>query len=70
MKKVTIYLIIFAYVLGITHSLMAQETPKKPNFEVKYEKFILENGLEIVFHIDRSDPVVAVNLTAHVGSSR
>jgi len=24
----------------------------------------------VIFHIDRSDPVVAVNLTAHVGSSR
>jgi zinc protease len=70
MKKVTTYLMLFACALGITHSLMAQETPKKPYFEVKYEKFILENGLEVVFHIDRSDPVVAVNLTAHVGSAR
>jgi zinc protease len=70
MKKVTTYLILFACALGITQSLMAQETPKKPHFEVKYEKFVLENGLEVVFHIDRSDPVVAVNLTAHVGSAR
>ena len=35
-----------------------------------YEKFTLENGLEVIFHVDRSNPVVAVSLTAHVGSAR
>ena len=43
---------------------------QKPTFKVDYEKFTLDNGLEVIFHIDRSDPVVAVNLTAHVGSAR
>ena len=38
--------------------------------EIKYEKFTLENGLDVIFHIDRSDPVVAINLAAHVGSGR
>ena len=35
-----------------------------------YEAFELENGLTVLFHVDRSDPVVAVSLTAHVGSAR
>lgn len=35
-----------------------------------YESFELENGLKVLFHVDRSDPVVAVSLTAHVGSAR
>lgn len=35
-----------------------------------HEKFELDNGLDVIFHIDRSDPVVAVSITAHVGSSR
>ncbi len=39
-------------------------------FKIDYEKFTLSNGLEVIFHIDRSDPVVAVALTAHVGSAR
>jgi len=38
--------------------------------DVAFQKFTLPNGLEVIFHIDRSDPVVAVNLTAHVGSAR
>ena len=37
---------------------------------VAFEKFSLPNGLDVVFHIDRSDPIVAVALTAHVGSAR
>ncbi|MEO5859932.1 MAG: pitrilysin family protein, partial [Pyrinomonadaceae bacterium] len=43
---------------------------KAPSFKVQYEKFTLPNGLTVLFHIDRSDPVVAVSLTAHVGSAR
>ena len=39
-------------------------------FSVPYEKFELENGLDVVLHVDKSDPVVAVALTAHVGSAR
>lgn len=39
-------------------------------FNVEFEKFKLDNGLEVIFHIDKSDPVVAVSLTAHVGSAR
>ncbi len=40
------------------------------SLKIDYEKFSLPNGLEVIFHIDRSDPVVAVSLTAHVGSAR
>ena len=45
------------------------ETSSK-EFKVEYEKFKLDNGLQVIFHIDKSDPVVAVALTAHVGSAR
>ena len=38
--------------------------------EIAYEEFTLDNGLQVILHIDRSDPVVAVVLTAHVGSAR
>ncbi|MCC5913632.1 MAG: insulinase family protein [Balneolaceae bacterium] len=40
------------------------------DFSVEYEKFTLDNGLEVIFHKDYSDPVVAVALTIHVGSAR
>lgn len=43
---------------------------QKASFKIPYEKYTLPNGLEVIFHIDKSDPVVAVSLTAHVGSAR
>lgn len=39
------------------------------DFRIDFEKFTLENGLEVIFHKDYSDPVVAVALTFHVGSA-
>ncbi|RZK81753.1 MAG: insulinase family protein, partial [Pedobacter sp.] len=65
-KKYLLLSIIFSVTLAGT----AQTTSKKAKFNIDYEKFNLPNGLEVIFHIDRSDPVVAVSLTAHVGSAR
>jgi zinc protease len=56
--------------LGSSVLVCAQAAANKTSFTVAYEKFTLENGLQVVFHLDRSDPVVAVSLTAHVGSAR
>ncbi|MGB3800717.1 MAG: pitrilysin family protein, partial [Lewinella sp.] len=42
----------------------------RTSFTVPFTKFSLDNGLEVVLHVDTSDPVVAVALTAHVGSAR
>jgi zinc protease len=42
----------------------------KQEFNVEFEKFTLDNGLEVIFHQDDSDPVTAVALTFHVGSAR
>lgn len=43
---------------------------KAQSNDIAFEKFTLDNGLEVVFHTDHSDPVVAVALTSHVGSAR
>jgi len=34
------------------------------------ERYELSNGLSVVLHVDKSDPIVAINLAAHVGSAR
>ncbi|MDW3650011.1 MAG: pitrilysin family protein [Bacteroidia bacterium] len=60
--------------LSLSLLLLACSTPQSQNteadFNIAFEKFQLDNGLEVVMHIDRSDPVVAVALTTHVGSAR
>lgn len=43
---------------------------KENAFHIEYEKYELENGLEVILHVDRSDPVVSIVLAAHVGSAR
>ncbi len=40
------------------------------DFAIEYEKYTLDNGLDIILHVDRSDPVVAVTSVFNVGSSR
>ncbi|HEY8562040.1 MAG TPA: pitrilysin family protein [Pyrinomonadaceae bacterium] len=69
MKIAKCYLMLFCLLFS-SFGVSAQKTPEKAAFKVEFEKFTLPNGLEVIFHVDRSDPVVAVNLTAHVGSSR
>ena len=52
------------------YSATPKQAAQKTTLKVDYQKFTLANGMDVIFHIDRSDPVVAVNLTAHVGSAR
>jgi len=42
------------------------------NFRLNFEKYILPNGLEVVLHPDKSDPIVAIAIQYHVqqGGSR
>ncbi len=49
-----------------TSSKMASTTEKK----LAIEKYQLPNGLEVVLHQDKSDPIVAVAIQYHVGSNR
>ncbi len=40
------------------------------DFKVDFEKYELDNGLQVVLHQDHSDPIVSVAILYHVGSSR
>lgn len=46
------------------------EDMKEQDFKIEYEKFTLDNGLEVILHEDHSDPIVAVATLMHVGSNR
>jgi zinc protease len=37
---------------------------------ITYEKYVLDNGLEVILHEDHSDPIVAVATLVHAGSNR
>ena len=40
----------------------------RKQFEIRHQKFVLDNGLTLLVHEDHSVPIVAVNLWYHVGS--
>lgn len=39
-------------------------------FHLDFEKYKLDNGLEVILHQDASDPIVAIAILYHVGSNR
>ncbi|WP_022824063.1 M16 family metallopeptidase [Hymenobacter norwichensis] len=66
-------LLLTAASLGAVSSCKTTQQPtaaKAGSFSLPYEKFTLENGLEVVLHEDHSDPIVAVATIMHVGSNR
>ncbi|MFT5983961.1 MAG: zinc protease, partial [Ulvibacter sp.] len=40
------------------------------NFSIEFEKYELENGLDVVLHQDKSDPIVSLAIQYGVGSNR
>lgn len=41
-----------------------------PELTIENEKYTLPNGLDVILHEDKSDPIVAVAIMVHVGSNR
>ena len=53
---------------GVT--LVESVTRKGDEVVIPYDKYKLDNGLTVVLHQDKSDPLVHVDVTYHVGSGR
>lgn len=66
MKRIIhVFVILLA---GLLFSCTAKKSESP--FSVPYEKYTLENGLTVILHEDKSDPIAAVAIAFHVGSSR
>jgi len=39
-----------------------------PQIDIPFERYVLDNGMRVILHVDRSSPLVAVNVRYHVGS--
>ncbi len=68
-RKISFLLFFLAITMACTNTSETNDSAAS-EFKIEYEKFTLDNGLNVIFHTDRSDPVVAVALTTHVGSAR
>ena len=59
-----------AAVALMTAVACADQPEPRPGVAIPFEKYELENGLDVILHVDRSDPIAAVTVTFHVGSAR
>jgi zinc protease len=66
MKKLSYSLLGVMLALLISCSSSGDET----SFSIDFEKYTLENGLDVILHTDHSDPIVSVAIQYHVGSNR
>lgn len=51
-------------------SMLSCTGGKKSDLSIEFEKYQLPNGLTVVLHQDKSDPMVALAIQYHVGSNR
>ena len=66
MKKTITFLLLLVFVVNNHH---AQDFEfKSDQIELKYESFVLPNGLTLLVHEDHKAPIAAVNVWYHVGS--
>lgn len=61
MKVILIIIMVFMSTLNIF---------SQNNFKLDFEEYKLNNGLKVILHQDKSDPIVAVTILYHVGSNR
>jgi zinc protease len=64
MRKTLLVAVSYLIVGSVAATAGAQAVPK-----IKYEKYTLSNGLEVILHEDHSTPIVSVNTWYHVGSA-
>jgi len=62
-------LFIFIILLGVS-LISCTKKVTGPEISVPIEKYTLANGLTVILHEDKSDPIAAIAIIFHVGSSR
>ncbi len=63
-------LLILIIALTLCFSMTLFSAEKKKEFKIPYEKYVLANGMNVILHVDKANPIAAVYLVYHVGSAR
>jgi len=69
-RKTKLYLAIYLVATFFALNACSSGGSSSADFTIDFEKYVLGNGLEVVLHEDKSDPIVAVSVLYHVGSNR
>src|SRR5581483_4320495 len=68
MRRYVFLCLIALFTIGVLAEQPKSKTPaKSPLPQIKYEKYKLKNGLDVILYQDHRLPLVAVNLWYHVG---
>lgn len=73
MKKIMLTLLLGSFFAsaGIAQTKLVEEVTREGDeIVIPYQKYVLDNGLTLIIHEDKSDPLVHVDVTYHVGSAR
>ncbi|MBD3413659.1 MAG: insulinase family protein [Candidatus Aminicenantes bacterium] len=68
-NRIKLLSVLFLTALLILPSCQGTKTSESA-LEIDYEQYTLDNGLNVILHEDKSDPIVAVAIQYHVGSNR
>jgi zinc protease len=68
MKSIQVFGLTFLLILFL--GILSSCDKDVDSFQINYEKYVLDNGLEVILHQDHSDPIVAVATLVHAGSNR
>jgi len=55
---------------GEVQAIAHSQDNSQEKFSIPFEQYTLANGLKVILHQDKSDPIVAMATIAHVGSNR
>lgn len=66
MKKLSSLL----FILSVLALFSCKTEKKEASLSIPFEKYTLPNGLTVVLNVDKSDPIAALAVYYHVGSSR
>lgn len=64
------YLFLLTGIIFLLFCSFQQKDSPDGKLSIAYEKYTLPNGMDVVLHQDKSDPIVAVAIQYHVGSNR
>lgn len=78
MKKILLLLALLLSIAACQHNgavseeqqSQAAQSDESTDFKIPFEKYQLDNGLTVILHQDKSDPIVAMATIVHVGSNR
>ena len=69
-KIAAFWLLAMSFVLTSCKNEKDKNVEDSAKLSVEYEKYELENGLDVILHQDKSDPIVSVAIQYGVGSNR